>query len=203
MDVLFERVAGLDVGKTSVTVCVRTPGDRGRRASEVRTFRTMTRQLEVMADWLGEQGVELAAMESTATYWKPVFYALEDRMEVWLLNAAHMKAVPGRKSDVRDAEWIAQLVEHGLVRPSFVPPPDIRRLRNMTRYRVQLMGDRTRDATRLEKLLEDASIKVTAVASSVATVSSKAMLAALVAGERDPRVMADLARGRMRARSRT
>lgn len=200
MDVLFERVAGLDVGKASVTVCVRTPADRGRRASEVRTFRTMTRQLEVMADWLGEQGVELAAMESTATYWKPVFYALEDRMEVWLLNAAHMKAVPGRKSDVRDAEWIAQLVEHGLVRPSFVPPPDIRRLRNMTRYRVQLMGDRTRDATRLEKLLEDASIKVTAVASSVATVSSKAMLAALVAGERDPRVMADLARGRMRAK---
>ena len=108
----------------------------------------------MLADWLVAEGVTLAAMESTATYWKPVFYCLEERMECWLLNAGHMKAVPGRKSDVKDAEWIAQLLEHGLVRPSFVPPPDIRRLRNLTRYRVQLMGDRTRDATRLDKLLQ-------------------------------------------------
>src|SRR5215203_4994852 len=140
MDVLVERVAGLDVGKEVVVVCVRTPGEGGRRVSETRTFRTMSRSLEAMADWLVESGVTLAGMESTATYWKPVFYALEDRMGTWLLNAAHMKAVPGRKSDVKDAEWIAQLLEHGLVAPSFVPVPEIRRLRNLTRYRVQLMG---------------------------------------------------------------
>jgi transposase len=203
MDVLFERVAGLDVGKASVTVCVRTPGERGKRQSETRTFKTMSRSLELMADWLVEQGVTVAAMESTATYWKPVFYCLEERMECWLLNAAHMKAVPGRKSDVKDAEWIAQLLEHGLLRPSFVPRPEIRRLRNLTRYRLQPMGDRTRDATRLEKLLEDASIKVSAVASSVTTVSAREMLAALVAGERDPRTVAELAKSRCGERSRS
>ena len=200
MDVLFDRVAGLDVGKASVTVCVRTPGADRKRQSQTRTFSTMTRSLAVMADWLVEQGVTLAAMESTATYWKPVLYCLEERMECWLLNAAHMKAVPGRKSDVKDAEWIAQLLEHGLVRPSFVPPPDVRRLRNLTRYRSQLMGDRTRDATRLEKLLEDASIKLSVVASNITGVSSRAVLSALVAGERDPAVLADLAKGRMRAK---
>jgi len=198
MDVLFDRVAGLDIGKASVTVCVRTPGPQGKRVSQTRTFKTMTRSLEVMGDWLLDEGVALAGMESTATYWKPVFYALEDHMDVWLLNASHMKAVPGRKSDVRDAEWIAQLIEHGLVRPSFVPPPEIRRLRNMTRYRVQLSGDRTRDITRLEKLLEDASIKLSVVASSVDTVSAMAMLSALVAGERDAEAIAQLARVRGR-----
>jgi transposase len=145
VEVLFERVAGLDVGKASVTVCVRTPGPRGRRVNEVRTFPTMTRSLRVMRDWLVERGVTIAAIESTSTYWKPPFYCLEEVLEVWLLNAAHMKAVPQRKTDVRDAEWIAQLLEHGLLRPSFVPPPDIRRLRMLTRYRVQLMGDRTRE----------------------------------------------------------
>ena len=137
-------------------------------------------------------------MESTATYWKPVFYGLEDRMECWLLNAAHMKAVPGRKTDVRDAEWIAQLIEHGLVRPSFVPPPSIRRLRNLTRYRVQLMGDRTRHAGRLEKLLEDAWIKLSRWRRTSPGPSSRAMLAALVAGERDAAVMADLAHSALR-----
>jgi transposase len=200
MEVLFERVAGLDVGKASVTVCVRTPGVRGRRKSETRTFSTMTRSLGVMRDWLVEQGVTIAAMESTSVYWKGPFYCLEERMEVWLLNAQHMKAVPGRKSDVKDAEWIAQLLEHGLLRPSFVPPPDIRRLRMLTRYRVQLMGDRTREATRLELMLEDASIKLSAVASTLTTVSARAMLAALIEGERDPRAMAQLAQTRMRSK---
>lgn len=198
MDVMYDRVAGLDIGKASVTVCVRTPGEKGRRKSETRTFRTMTRSLVVMTDWLTECGVELAGMESTATYWKPVFYCLEERMETWLLNAAHMKAVPGRKTDVKDAEWIAQLLEHGLVRPSFVPPPDIRQLRNLTRYRVQLQGDRVGDATRLEKLLEDASIKLSVVASNITGTSSRRMLTALVAGERDPVVMADMAMTKMR-----
>lgn len=198
MDVVFDRVAGLDIGKASVTVCVRTPGPGGKREVQTRTFRTMTRSLTLMADWLEECGVQLAAMESTATYWKPVFYCLEERMECWLLNAAHMKAVPGRKTDVKDAEWIAQLLEHGLVRPSFVPPPQIRQLRNMTRHRVQLQGDRTRDAARLEKLLEDASIKLSVVASNITGISSRAMLGALVAGERDPAVMAELAKSRLR-----
>jgi transposase len=153
MEVMFDRVAGLDVGKGSVTVCVRTPGSRGRR-SETRTFKTTTGSLHLMRGWLVEAGVSIAAMESTSTYWKPAFYCLEEVMEVWLLNAAHMKAVPGRKSDVRDAEWIAQLLEHGLLRPSFVPPPEIRRLRMLTRYRVQLMGDRSREIVRLELMLE-------------------------------------------------
>jgi transposase len=200
MEVLFERVAGLDIGKASLTVCVRTPGPGGRRSSETRTFKTTTRSLGVMRDWLLAAGVTIAAMESTSTYWKAPFYCLEDVMEVWLLNAAHMKAVPGRKTDVKDAEWIAQLLEHGLLRPSFVPPPDIRRLRMLTRYRVQLMGDRTREAIRLEGMLEDASIKLSVVASSLTTVSARAMLAALIDGERDPRVLADLAKGKMRAK---
>src|SRR3954462_3252539 len=199
MEVMFERVAGLDVGKASVTVCVRAPSTRaGRRTSQTRTFQTMTRSLGVMRDWLVAEGVTIAAIESTSTYWKPPFYCLEEVMDVWLLNAAHMKAVPGRKRDVRDAEWIAQLLEHGLLAPSFVPPPEIRRLRMLTRYREQLMGDRTRETTRLELMLEDASIKLSSVAASLTSVSARAMLTAMIAGERDPQVLAQLARGKMR-----
>jgi transposase len=200
MEVMFERVAGLDIGKASVTVCVRMPGQRGRRKSETRTFKTMTGSLRVMRDWLLECGVTIAAMESTSTYWKPAFYCLEDHMTVWLLNAAHMKAVPGRKSDVKDSEWIASLLEHGLLAPSFVPPPDIRKLRMLTRHRAQLMGDRTRETTRLELMLEDASIKLSVVASSLNTVSARAMLTAMINGETDPLVIADLAKGRMRVK---
>jgi transposase len=200
VEVLYERVAGLDIGKASLTVCLRVPGPGGRRVSQIRTFKTTTRALGVMRDWLLGAGVTIGAMESTSTYWKAPFYCLEEVMEVWLLNAAHMKAVPGRKTDVKDAEWIAQLLEHGLLRPSFVPPPDIRRLRMLTRYRVQLMGDRTREAIRLEGMLEDASIKLSAVASSLTTVSARAMLTALIDGERDEVVLADLAKGRMRTK---
>jgi transposase len=201
MEVLFERVAGLDVGKASVTVCVRVPGKRqGSRSSVTRTFKTTTGSLQVMRDWLLDNGVTIAAMESTSTYWKPPFYCLEESMEVWLLNAAHMKAVPGRKTDVRDAEWIAQLLEHGLLSPSFVPPPPIRRLRMLTRYRVQLMGDRTREAVRLESMLEDASIKLSSVAWSVTTVSARVMLRAMIDGERDARVLAEMAKGKMRSK---
>jgi transposase len=201
MEVLFERVAGLDVGKASVTVCVRVPGKRqGSRSSVTRTFKTTTGSLQVMRDWLVDDGVTIAAMESTSTYWKPPFYCLEEAMEVWLLNAAHMKAVPGRKTDVRDAEWIAQLLEHGLLSPSFVPPPPIRRLRMLTRYRVQLMGDRTREAVRLELMLEDASIKLSTVAWSVTTVSARVMLRAMIGGERDARVLAEMAKGKMRSK---
>jgi transposase len=198
VEVMYERVAGLDVGKDSMTVCIRTPGGRRGRRSETRTFKTMFGSLRVMRDWLVENGVEIAAMESTSTYWKGPFYCLEEVMEVWLLNAAHMKAVPGRKSDVRDAEWIAQLLEHGLLAPSFVPPPDIRRLRILTRYRTQLHGDRTRDTVRLELMLEDASIKLSSVASSLNTVSARAMLGAMIDGETNPLVLAEMARGPMR-----
>jgi transposase len=201
MEVMFERVAGLDVGKASVTVCVRTPGARaGRRKTETRTFPTMTRSLGLMRDWLIAEGVTVAAIESTSTYWKPPFYCLEEVMDVWLLNAAHMKAVPGRKTDVRDAEWIAQLLEHGLLRPSFVPPPPIRRLRLLTRYRDQLQADRIREMIRLELMLEDASIKLSAVVSSLKTVSARAMLAEMIDGERDPRKLAELAKGKLRAK---
>ncbi|GAA3164104.1 IS110 family transposase [Blastococcus jejuensis] len=198
MEVMHERVAGLDIGKATLTVCVRTPGGRGRRSSETRTFPTTTRALGVMRDWLLERGVTLAAMESTSTYWKPAFYCLEEVLEVWLCNAAHIKAIRRPKTDVRDAEWIAQLLEHGLIRPSFVPPPEIRRLRLLTRYRVQLMGDRTREVTRLELMLEDASIKLSSVAASLTSVSARAMLTALIEGERDPRVLAEMAKGKMR-----
>jgi transposase len=200
LEVVFDRVAGLDVGKASVTVCVRVPGARRGLQTETRTFKTTTGSLRLMRDWLLENGVTIAAMESTSTYWKPPFYCLEEVIEVWLLNAAHIKAVPGRKSDVRDAEWIAQLLEHGLLAPSFVPPPAVRRLRMLTRYRVQLMGDRTRESIRLELMLEDASIKLSAVASSLTTVSARAMLAEMIAGERDPLVLADMAKGRMRSK---
>jgi len=198
MEVMFDRVAGLDVGKDSVTVCVRTPGPRGGRHSVTRTFKTMFGSLRVMRNWLVETGVTIAAMESTSTYWKAPFYCLEEVMEVWLLNAAHMKAVPGRKSDVRDAEWIAQLLEHGLLAPSFVPPPDIRRLRMLTRYREQLMGDRAREIVRLELMLEDASIKLSSVVSSLKTVSARAMLTAMIDGEADPLRLADMAKGKLR-----
>jgi transposase len=201
MEVMFERVAGLDVGKASVTVCVRTPGASGRRRkSETRTFPTMSRSLESMRDWLVAEGVSIAAIESTSTYWKPPFYCLEEVMDVWLLNAQHMKAVPGRKTDVRDAEWIAQLLEHGLLRPSCVPPPPIRRLRLLTRYRDQLLADRTREMIGLELMLEDASIKLSSVVSSLKTVSARATLAAMIDGQDDPRRLADLAKGRMRGK---
>jgi len=198
MEVVFERVAGLDVGKTSVTVCVRTPTGKGRRRGETRTFKTMTLSLRLMRDWLLEQGVTIAAVESTSTYWKPVFYALEEHMQVLLLNAAHMKAVPGRKTDVRDAEWIAQLLEHGLLTASFVPPPAIRKLRLLTRYRMQLMGDRTKDSRRLEVMLEDASIKLSSVSSTMATVSARTILRAMIAGESDPLALAQMAKGKLR-----
>lgn len=201
MEVLYDRVAGLDIGKATLTACVRIPGTRrGTRHQETRTFKTTTGSLRVIRDWLLDQGVTIAAMESTSTYWKPPFYCLEEVMEVWLLNAAHMKAVPGRKTDVRDAEWIAQLLEHGLLRPSFVPPPPIRRLRMLTRYRVQLQGDRIRELTRLELMLEDASIKLSSVASSLKTVSARAILTAMIDGETNPLVLADMAKGRMRAK---
>src|SRR3954451_15563407 len=200
MDVLIERCAGIDIGKHEVVACVRTPapGGRGRR-KQTRTFTTFTGALEEMADWFTDQGVTDIAMEATGPYWKPVWYVLEDRsFELRLVNAHHVKILPGRKSDVLDAEWLAELLEHGLLRASFVPPPATRELRDLTRYRKRLIQSHTAEQQRIQKTLEDAGIKLDSVASDIFGVSSRQMLNALVAGERDPQVLAEMARGTLR-----
>jgi transposase len=198
MDRLIERCAGLDVHKASVKACVRVPGEQGQRHSQTRTFRTTTAGLVLLRDWLAAHQVTVVGMESTGVYWRPVYYLLEDDFECWLLNAQHLRNVPGRKTDVADAAWICQLVEHGLVRPSFVPPPPIRELRELTRYRKALIHERTRETQRLHKLLEDAGIKLGVVASDVLGVSGRLMLEALVGGTTDPEILADLAKGVLR-----
>jgi transposase len=200
VDVLIERCAGIDIGKTEVVACVRTPAANGRgRRKETRTFATFTVALEQMADWLTAEGVTEVAMEATGSYWKPVWYVLEERaFQLRLVNAHHVKILPGRKSDVLDAEWLAELLEHGLLRASFVPPPAIRELRDLTRYRKRLIQAHTAEGQRIAKTLEDAGIKLDSVASDVLGASGRAMLAALVAGERDPEVLAQLAKGTLR-----
>jgi transposase len=199
MDLVVERCAGLDVAKEEVVACVRRPGKSGRRRQEVRTFATFTSQLEVLADWLSTEGVTQVVMEATGQYWKPVWYALEDRgFELLLVNARHVKILPGRKTDVADAAWLAELLEHGLLRGSFVPPAAIRELRDLTRYRKRLVQAHSAECQRIQKTLEDAGIKLDSVASNVLGVSGRAMLTALVAGERDPEVLAELARGKLR-----
>jgi transposase len=165
VDQLIERCAGLDVHKASVTACVRVPGEDGTRQQQTRTFRTTTAGLVLLRDWLASYQVTVVGMESTGVYWKPCSWLLEDDFACWLLNARHLRNVPGRKTDVKDAQWICQLVEHGLVRPSFVPPKPIRELRDLTRYRKALVQERTREAQRLHTLLEDAGIKLSSVAS--------------------------------------
>jgi len=165
MDLVVERCAGIDIGKEEVVACVRTPGPKGERRKETLTFSTFTSQLEAMADWFSSNGVTQVVMEATGSYWKPVWYLLEERgFELLLVNARHVKMVPGRKSDVADAEWLAELLEHGLLRGSFVPPQVIRELRDLTRYRKSLIQERAREASRLHKVLEDANIKLSSVA---------------------------------------
>jgi transposase len=198
VDTWVQRCAGLDVHKDSVVACVRMPGKGRTRHSETVTFATTTPALLALRDWLVAHEVTLVGMEATGVYWKPVFYVLEDAMECWLLNARHLRNVPGRKTDVADAEWIAQLVEHGLVRPSFVPPKPIRELRNLTRYRKAQIEERTREAQRLDKILQDAGIKLSSVASDPLGVSGRLMLEALVAGSRDPEMLAEFAKGALR-----
>lgn len=202
VEVLFERVAGLDVSKADVKACVRVPAAEGsrRHREEVRTFSSMTRAVLALSDWLADQHVQLVVMEATGDYWKPVFYVLEQRFDVWLVNARDIKKVPGRKTDVSDARWIAQVAQHGLVSPSFVPPPPIRRLRDLTRQRTNLVRERTRALNRLEKILEDAGIKTSLVLTKTLSMSSRAMIEALISGERDPQVLADLAIGKARAK---
>jgi transposase len=199
MDVLLERCAGIDVGKHEVVACVRTPGGSGGRRSESRTFSTFTNALEAMADWLTAEGVTSVVMEATGPYWKPVWYVLEDRgFDLRLVNAKHVKMVPGRKTDLADAAWLAELLEHGLLRGSFVPPAEIRELRDLTRYRKRLIQTHTAECQRIQKVLEDAGIKLDSVASDVLGVSGRAMLRALIAGERDPDRLAELAKGTLR-----
>jgi transposase len=200
MDVVFSCVAGLDVHKKTVVACVRRLNG-GRISKQVKTFGTMTRSLLELGDWLSQEGVTHVAMESTGVYWKPVFHLLEGRFtELLLVNAQHIKNVPGRKTDVKDSEWIAQLLQCGLLRGSFVPPPEIRQLRDLTRQRSQLVADRARVANRIQKVLEDANIKLASVATDVLGVSGRAMLAAMVGGESNPDVLADLAKRRLRAK---
>jgi len=198
METMVERCAGLDVHKDTVVACVRTPGLKGERQVELREFGTKTREVLALRDWLVEQGVTLVGMEATGVYWKPIYYVLEDTLECWLLNARHLRNVPGRKTDMQDAAWIAQLIEHGLVKPSFVPPPAIRELRNLVRYRKAQIEERTRESQRLDKILQDAGIKLSSVASDIRGVSGRTILAALVAGERDGQQLAELAKGQLR-----
>ena len=176
--------------------CAITPEGR-----ETRTFRTMTGDLLTLADWLRERGVSQVAMESTGVFWKPVYNLLEDEFTVMVVNAAHIKAVPGRKTDVKDAEWIAELLQHGLLRASFIPDRPQRELRELTRYRRSMVQERSREANRVQKLLEGANIKLASVATDVLGASGRAMLSALAAGEEDPQVLAGLAKGRLREKT--
>jgi transposase len=198
MERVVERCCGLDVHKKTVAACIRIPGKKGRRQQEVRTFGTTTKELLALRDWLEANGVTDVAMESTGIYWKPIFYVLEGSFTCLLANAAHIAQVPGRKTDVKDCVWIAQLLEHGLLRGSFVPEAPIRDLRDVTRYRKGLIQERTRVSNRLHKVLEDAGIKLASVATRVLGASGRAMMQALVAGTTDPAMLADLAKGRLR-----
>jgi transposase len=200
MEIVVERVAGLDVHKASVTASVRVPGAAGRREEHTETFATTVPALLVLADWLEAHAVTHVAMEATGVYWKPVWAILEDRFDCLLVNARHVKQVPGRKTDVSDAQWICRLAEAGLLRRSLVPPKPIRTLRNLTRYRKAQIRDRQREAGRLHKLMEDTGIKLDCVASDLLGKSGRAMLAALIAGTTDAAVLAELAQGKLRAK---
>lgn len=197
MDVLIERCAGLDVHQASVVATVRVPGERGREMVTV-TFGTMAADLLALREWLQAYGVTHVALESTGVYWKPIYYMLEDAFTLLLINMQTLKHVPGRKTDVQDSAWLAQLLECGLLKASFVPPPVIRELRDLTRYRLQQVRERAREVNRLCKVLEDSGVKLTSVLTDVMGVSGRAMLMALVQGTTDPTVLADLARGRLR-----
>jgi transposase len=202
MDVVVARCAGLDVHRDTVVATVRIAGTgRARTRRETRTFSTMGADLLALGDWLDRQKVTLVGMESTGVYWKAPYYLLEDRVEqCWLLNPQHMRNVPGRKTDVADSVWIADLLAHGLVRPSAVPPRPIRDLRDLTRYRRRLVESRTREVQRLDKLLQDAGIKLTSVASRLLTKSGLAMIEAMLGGVSDPAELAELAQGRLRSK---
>jgi transposase len=199
MQVVLERCAGLDVHKRSVVACVLRSREDGTVEEQVRTFGTMTVDLEALSRWLGERQVEQVALESTGVFWWPVFNVLEEAgLAMLLVNPHHVKAVPGRKTDVADSKWLADLLRHGLLQPSFIPPASIRQLRELTRYRKALVRERTQEVNRLQKVLESANIKLAAVATDILGVSGRRMLTALADGEEDPEVLADLAKGQLR-----
>jgi transposase len=200
MNIVYERCAGIDVHKRSVVVCAITPDQQGQRHKQQDTFSTMMPDLLRMRQWFQSLGVTHVAMESTGSFWKPIFNVLEGYVEVLVVNAQHLKAVPGRKTDLKDAEWIADLLQHGLLRPSFVPPAFQRELRELTRYRSSVVEERSRTINRLQKVLEDTNLKLSAVATDLMGLSAREMLAALLAGETNPTVLAELARGKMRAK---
>jgi transposase len=198
MRTILPCCAGLDVHKKSIVACVRATRPDGQEDVQVQTFGTMTADLLSLADWLAARQVTDVAMESTGVYWKPIYFLLEDRFRVMVVNAGHIKNVPGRKTDVKDAEWIAELLRHGLLKPSLIPPPPIRELRDLTRQRAQLVHDRVTVVNRIQKVLEDANIKLAGVASDVMGVSGRAMIRELIAGSSDAEAMAELARKRLR-----
>jgi transposase len=201
MEVVYARCCGVDVHKKSVVACLLRPGTGGRPVREVRTFGTMTADLRALVDWLVGAGCEAVAMESTGSFWKPLYNLLEGVLPtVMVVNAAHIKQVPGRKTDVKDAAWIADLLRHGLLRASFIPDRPQRELRELTRYRTSLVAERSREVNRLQKVLEGANIKLAAVATDLMGVSGRAILAALLAGQADAAGMAQLARGKLRAK---
>jgi transposase len=200
MDIIHERCCGLDIHKKTVVACLLVAGPSGQPRKQIRTFSTMTDDLLALADWLAAAGCTHVAMESTGIYWQPIYNLLEERFTLLLVNARHIKAVPGRKTDVRDCEWIANLLRHGLLRGSFVPDREQRELRELTRYRTALVQERAAEVNRLQKTLEGANIKLAGVASNVVGQSGRAMLAALIAGSTDAAALADLAQGKLRAK---
>lgn len=200
MEVVYERCCGVDVHKKQVVACLIQPNAQGQRSKDVRSFRTTTAELLLLRDWLVEQGCTHLAMEATGVYWKPVYNLLEGAVELLVVNAAHIKAIRGRKTDVRDAEWIADLLQHGLLKASFIPSSEQRDLRELTRYRTSLVQERTRTVNRLQKTLEDTNLKLGDVVSDIMGKSARAILSALLDGQSDPVALADLARGKLKAK---
>src|SRR6266705_5214947 len=200
MQVMYNSCAGLDVHKASVVAWVMITGSDGKVQSTSKTFGTMTAEVLALSDWLREQKVTHAAMESTGVYWKPLYNLLEGVFELLVVNAQHVKALPGRKTDVKDAEWICDLLRHGLLRGSFIPPRPQRQLRELTRHRTNLVQRRAQGVNELQKCLESTNIKLASVATDITGVSATEMLSALLTGQSDPALLAELARGRMKAK---
>src|SRR6266702_8650441 len=200
MEVLYARCAGFDIHKKTVRVCLLIRQENGKTHKEFRTYSTTTQDLLNLLEWLLSLGCTHVALEGTGVYWKPVYNLFEGQIEVLVVNAQHMKAVPGRKTDTKDAEWIAELLQHGLLRASFVPPRPQRELREVTRYRSKLVEEQARLVNRIQKVLEDSNVKLASVATDITGVSGRAILQALLDGQDDPEALAELARGRMRSK---
>jgi transposase len=200
MQVVYQRCCGLDIHKKLIVACLLLMSSQGVQKKESRTFSTTLADLYRLRDWLVANECQMVAMESTGVYWKPIWNVLEEGLALMLVNAQHMKGVPGRKTDMKDAEWIAELLQHGLLRASFVPPRTQRELREITRYRSKLVEERARLVNRIQKVLEDSNVKLASVATDITGVSGRAILQALLDGEEDPEVLTELARGRMRSK---